>query len=451
METKKQKIGNWFRTSISAKMFVVGFIFLMLLIPLGFVKDLIRERETRQAEVIQEINEKWGNEVVLYGPIIKVPYKTYTEEKSFDEKTKTFVKTYQEILNHAYFLPKTLNIDAEVHTKQLERGIYESVVYTSDVVMNGHFSDLDFSIADVPEEDIIWDRATLLMQTSNLKGIRNEINVQLNTEEYTLKPRFDEAFMSTLESGFLADFSGTKSNTPFSIHLKINGSAALRFIPVGGETSVSMQSDWHSPSFNGNYLPNDETKKINAQGFKAHWTILETNRQFGQQFFNLLPNLNKFAFGTSLIVPIDDYQKTERTSKYGIMIIGLTLLVFLLIQIISKIAIHPFQYFMIGLALVMFYTLLISISEHQNFLIAYVIAGVAVVGLITAYSKTILKNKKFPLLILGSLSALYAFIFVIIQLENYALLVGSIGLFIILGIVMFTSKKIDWSPTEQGE
>ncbi|MRX64978.1 cell envelope integrity protein CreD [Maribacter luteus] len=444
METKKQKIGNWFRTSISARMLVVGFIFLILLIPLGFVKDLIRERETRQAEVIQEINEKWGNEVVLYGPIIKVPYKTYTEEKIFDEQTKTFTKNYKEVLNHAYFLPKKLDIKSKVNTKQLERGIYETVVYSADITMNGKFSEFNFSTADIPEKDIVWDRATLLLQTSNLKGIRNEIQISMNQQEYTLKPKFDESYMSTLESGFLKGLFAKDKNPAFSLNVLINGSESLRFVPVGGETSVSMHSDWHSPSFNGNYLPNDETKKISDNGFEAHWTVLETNRQFGQQFFNNLPNLNKFAFGTSLIIPIDDYQKTERTSKYGILIIGLTLLVFLLIQIISKIAIHPFQYFMIGLALVMFYTLLISISEHQNFLLAYVIAGVSVVGLITAYSKTILKNKKFPLLVFGSLTALYAFIFVIIQLENYALLVGSIGLFIILGIVMFTSKKIDW-------
>ncbi|WP_273274644.1 cell envelope integrity protein CreD [Maribacter polysiphoniae] len=445
METKKQKIGNWFRTSISAKMLVVGFIFLILLIPLGFVKDLIRERETRQAGVIEEINQKWGNEVIIYGPIIKVPYKTYTEEKTFDEKTKTFTKNYKEVLNHAYFLPKTLDIDSEVNTRQLERGIYETVVYTADISMNGNFNKFDFSTVDLPEKDIIWDRATLLMQTSNLKGIRNEIQIRMNQNEYTLKPKFDESYMSTLESGFLRKQLKGNGDSTFSLKIKINGSDALRFIPIGGETSVSMHSDWHSPSFNGNYLPNDETKKISNKGFDAHWTVLETNRQFGQQFFNHLPNLNKFAFGTSLIVPIDDYQKTERTSKYGILIIGLTLLVFLLIQIISKIAIHPFQYFMIGLALIMFYTLLISISEHQNFLKAYLISGVAVVGLITAYSKTILKNRKFPMLVFGSLSALYAFIFVIIQLENYALLVGSIGLFIILGIVMFSSKKIDWS------
>lgn len=444
METKKQKIGNWFRTSISARMLVVGFIFLILLIPLGFVKDLIRERETRQAEVIQEINEKWGNEVVLYGPIVKVPYKTYTEEKIFDEQTKTFTKNYKEVLNHAYFLPKKLDIKSKVNTKQLERGIYETVVYSADITMNGKFPEFNFSTADIPEKDIVWDKATLLLQTSNLKGIRNEIQITMNQQEYTLKPKFDESYMSTLESGFLKGLFAKDKNPAFSFNVLINGSESLRFVPVGGETSVSMHSDWHSPSFNGNYLPNDETKKISDNGFEAYWTVLETNRQFGQQFFNNLPNLNKFAFGTSLIIPIDDYQKTERTSKYGILIIGLTLLVFLLIQIISKIAIHPFQYFMIGLALVMFYTLLISISEHQNFLLAYVIAGVSVVGLITAYSKTILKNKKFPLLVFGSLTALYAFIFVIIQLENYALLVGSIGLFIILGIVMFTSKKIDW-------
>jgi inner membrane protein len=445
METKKQKIGNWFKTSISAKMLVVGFILLILLIPLSFVKDLIKEREIRQAEVIQEINEKWGNEVVLYGPIIKVPYKTYLEEKTFDDKTKTFVKTYQEIINHGYFLPKELNINSEVNTKQLERGIYESVVYTADVNLNGRFSNFDFSIKDIPEEDVVWDKATVLFKTSNLKGIRNEIKINLNKNEYTLKPKFDENYMSTLETGVLSKLGKENDNSPFQIDLKINGSEGLRFIPIGAETFVKMTSDWHSPSFNGNYLPNDETKKITDKGFEANWTVLETNRQFGQQFFNHLPDLNKYSFGTNLIIPIDDYQKTERTSKYGFMIIGLTLLVFLLIQIISKIPIHPFQYFMIGLALVMFYTLLISISEHQNFLIAYLIAGIAVVGLITAYSKTILKNKKFPLLIFGSLAALYSFIFVIIQLENYALLVGSIGLFIILGIIMFTSKKIDWA------
>lgn len=448
METKRNRIGNWFKTSISARMLIVGFILIILLIPLGFVKDLIRERGFRQTEVIKEINQKWGNQVTLYGPIIKVPYKTYKEEKVFDAKTKTYIKTYEDVYHNAYFLPENLAIDAEIDTESLERGIYESVVYTSDIKLKGSFKGFDFSSEDISDKDILWNKATAILKTSNLKGIRNEIAIQLDTYKLNLKPQFDDQQMSTLSSGFIKNLDKIKESTlNYSMDIKINGSERLQFIPVGRETIVNIKSDWHSPSFNGNFLPDDKTKKISEAGFEANWKILETNRQFGQQFFDRLPGLSQFSFGTDLIIPVDDYQKTERTSKYGLMIIGLTLLVFLLIQIISKIEIHPFQYLMIGLALVMFYTLLISISEHQNYLKAYLIAGSAVIGLITIYSRTILKHVKFPLLIFTSMTALYAFIFVIIQLENYALLVGSIGLFVILAIIMFASKKIDWNQS----
>ncbi|NQZ45144.1 MAG: cell envelope integrity protein CreD [Flavobacteriaceae bacterium] len=443
---KKQKFGNWFRTSITARMLVVGFILIVLLIPLGFVKDLIRERGHRQAEVIHEINQKWGNEVVLYGPIIKIPYKTYKEQRTFDDKTKTYIKTYEEIPHEAYFFPDALGIKADVDTKPLERGIYESVVFTSQIDIDGSFSSFDFSSKEIPAEDILWEKATVQFKTSNLKGINDEVEIAIGNQALALKPKFDKQYLSVLESGYLNQLSKTEGKAmDFTLSLRVNGSESLRFVPIGKETTAQMASNWHSPSFTGNYLPNDRSKRIGPDGFKADWKVLEINRQYGQQFFDELPELTSYAFGTDLIIPIDDYQKTERTSKYGLMIIGLTLFVFLMIQIISKIDIHPFQYLMIGLALVMFYTLLLSISEHQNYLIAYVIAGISVVLLISLYSRTILKNKKFPLFIFGSMTALYGFIFVIIQLENYALLVGSIGLFVILAIIMFTSKKIDWS------
>jgi inner membrane protein len=158
-----------------------------------------------------------------------------------------------------------------------------------------------------------------------------------------------------------------------------------------------------------------------------------------------MPNLNDYLFGVKLLETVDQYQQNERASKYGFLVIGLTFLVFFLIQSISKINIHIFQYTMIGLALVMFYTLLISITEHSTFSIAYIIAAIGVIIMIVLYSISILKDKKFPLFIGISLTALYSFIFVIIQLEDYALLVGSIGLFAILGAVMYFSKKIDWN------
>ncbi len=447
MEPKKAKFTSWLRDSITARMLIVGFLLLVLLIPLEFVKSLIAERSVRQQEVVKEINDKWGNEVVLSGPILKVPYKTYKEEKVFIQKTKTYEIKTEEILNYAYIFPDKLDISTNVASKEepLKRSIYESVVYTADMQVSGNFPIIDLSEKDILPKDIIWDKISVLIKTSNLKGIRNTMEINLGTQRLSMAPKYSQEYLNTIESITYEDFS-EKDNQPlsFSFNMIVNGSESLQFIPIGKETIARMKSDWTSPSHMGKYLPEDGSRELDEKGFRASWKVLQINRQFEQQFFNRLPNLKEFAFGTKLIIPVDEYQKSERTAKYGFMVIGLTLLVFLLIQLASKIYIHPFQYVMIGLALVMFYTLLISISEHSNFFKAYGIAALSVLSLITVYSRAILKGFKFPLLICGSLASLYGFIYVIIQLENYALLVGSIGLFVILAIIMFASRKIDW-------
>ncbi len=441
---QKSKFTNWLRNSITARMLIVGFLLMILLIPLEFVKSLIKERSFRQIEVTQEINEKWGEKVTIQGPIIKIPYRTYISEKKFNKETEKYEESITEIIKNAYFFPETLNIKANVDAKSLKRGIYESIVFTSSIAMNGNLPVIDFSKKDIKDKDIIWDKATIQVMTSNLKGIKNSLAIHINNTSYDLTPRYDTNNLGTLSTDHI---SGLKSSKPiaFTLDTKINGSERLAFIPIGKETKVAMESNWHSPSFSGKFLPENESKVISNDGFKASWNVSQINRQFEQSFFGNLPNLENYSFGTDLYIPVDEYQKSERSSKYGFMVIGLTLLVFLLIQIISKIYIHPFQYVMIGLALVMFYTLLISISEHSSFFKAYTIASLSVLGLITIYSKMILKGIRFPLLICTSLASLYGFIYVIIQLENYALLVGSIGLFVILTIIMFASRKIDWN------
>lgn len=446
MEQKKSRFSNWMRNSITARMLVVGFLLLVLLIPLEFVKSLINERANRQEEVVREINEKWGNEVLLSGPIVKIPYKVISEEKIFNEKSSSYFTKTNEILKYAYFFPEKLNINSQVDSKPLNRSIYESVVYSATIDVKGNFPKIDFTNSDISEENIIWEKATVLFKTSNLKGIKTTPVVNLASESLVMTPQYSTEYLSTIQSNYISNakeiFSGT---LPFSFNLKINGSESLKFLPIGKETDATMKSNWHSPSFDGNFLPEDTNKQISKDGFTATWRVLQINRQFEQSFFGKLPDLSASAFGTKLIIPVDEYQKSERTAKYGFMVIGLTLLVFLLIQLVSKIYIHPFQYVMIGLALVMFYTLLISISEHSNFLNAYAIAAFSVLALITVYSRAILKGFKFPLLICASLASLYGFIYVIIQLENYALLVGSIGLFLILAAVMFASRRIDWN------
>lgn len=446
MEQKKSRFSNWMRNSITARMLVVGFLLLVLLIPLEFVKSLINERAYRQEEVVREINEKWGNEVLLSGPILKIPYKVIFEEKIFNEKSNSYYTKTKESIENAYFFPDKLNIISQVDTKPLNRSIYESVVYSATIDVKGNFPKIDFSDTDIAEENILWEKATVILKTSNLKGIKTTPVVNLASEALSMTPQYSTEYLNTIQSNYIANakeiFAAPLS---FSFDLKINGSESLKFLPIGKETDATMKSNWHSPSFDGNFLPEDTNKEISKDGFTASWRILQINRQFEQSFFGHLPDLSASAFGTNLIIPVDEYQKSERTAKYGFMVIGLTLLVFLLIQLVSKIYIHPFQYVMIGLALVMFYTLLISISEHSNFFKAYAIAAVSVLALITVYSRAILKGFKFPLLICASLASLYGFIYVIIQLENYALLVGSIGLFLILAIIMFASRRIDWN------
>lgn len=451
INSKSGKFGKWIKTSITARMLMVGFLILILLIPLSFIKSLINERMYRQKEVVQEINQKWGKEVLLYGPILKVPYKTYHKKSILNQKTKEIQTEMIEEINYGYFFPNSLDINSTINPEEKKRGIYKTAVYKSQINITGTFSKPDFSELDIKEEDIVWDKAKLIIETSNLKGVNSLVEMKLNKNMYPFASKYENRARNVtyidlhkLESKFInTEDLPLKNNVNFSLDININGSKQIRFIPVGKETNVNIKSDWKTANFLGEYLPHN-SNKINNDGFDAKWKVLDINRPFSQQSFNGIPNLKEYAFGVNFMIPVDEYQKSERSTKYGFLVIVLTFLVFFLIQTMSKISIHPFQYLMIGIALTMFYTLLISISEHSSFLKAYIIAGISVVALISLYSKSILKGIKFPLFIALSLIALYSFIFIIIQLENYALLVGSTGLFVILASVMYASRKIDW-------
>ncbi|HAH56432.1 MAG TPA: cell envelope integrity protein CreD [Flavobacterium sp.] len=439
---------NFFQSN-TAKMMMVGLLTLILLIPLEFVKNLITERSQRQQEVITEINDKWGESVFIYGPILKVPYTYYEETVSINEKTKETVKQRKAYTNFAYFFPEELKVKSKVTTKLLNRNNYESVVFSSKMKFEGHYIQPDFSSKEIANEDIQWNKATILIQTTNLKSIKEEVKINFGNTKFTFEPVYETSSKDNteaLETGYI-DLGKILNNgkTSFGFDITYNGSQQIKMVPIGKTTQANMESNWASPSFTGNFLPDDKTKKISDNGFVANWKILHINRSFSQQIFNDLPDLRQYAFGVDFVIPVNQYQQNIRASKYGFMVIGLTFLIFFLIQSISKIKIHIFQYSMIGLALIMFYTLLISITEHSSFMKAYIISGIAVISLITLYSFAILKNRKFPMFIGVSLSSLYTFLYVIIQLENYALLVGSIGLFAILAAVMYFSRKIDWN------
>lgn len=446
-EIQNQEPKTFFQ-STTAKMIMVGFLTLVLLIPLFFVQDLISERSQRKNEVTREVSNLWGSDILFYGPILKIPYTSYDNYNVTDTKTGATTIQKKATTNYAYFFPNELTNSSKVmKNESLKRGIFNPIVFTANMNFKGNFTSPDFAKLNISPENILWDKASIIVKTTNLKSIKSELKVEINNEKLSFEPQNNDKTNYSLLSTSIFDYKSLATNDKinFNFNIVYNGSNSLKFVPIGKVTNVSIDSDWQSPSFEGTFASNDTTKSISATGFHADWKVLDINRTFSQQYSNVLPDLDDYLFGVKLIETVDEYQQNERVSKYGFLVIGLTFLIFFLIQSISKINIHIFQYSMIGIALIMFYTLLISITEHSSFSLAYGISGIAVVVLISLYSVSILKNKKFPLFIATSLSVLYAFIFVIIQMEDYALLAGSIGLFFILAAVMYFSRKIDWS------
>lgn len=407
---------------------------MLLLIPKTMINSLIVEREMRMQQTIHEVTDKWSRRQTVTGPVLSIPYKKYIESEESDK-----VKT---VTRYATFLPESLQIETEIIPEERYRGIFKVIVYKSQLMLKGRFPQPDFSEWELAESDINWNGAVVNLGISDLRGIEKEVQVQLEQENMSFQPGISHT--SLFKSGIhlpLQDRCEHVFGRDFVIDISLKGSEELFFVPVGKNTRVVMNSSWKDPSFKGSFLPERE---ITPEGFSASWNVLHFNRNYPQKWVESNYNIEASKFGVNLLIAADHYQKSLRSSKYSILVISLSFLMFFLIEVTQKLRIHAFQYILIGLALMIFYTLLLSISEHIGFNLAYWISCVSVIALIAYYSGSVLSNKKLAYLFAGSLTLIYGFIFIIIQIETYALLVGSIGLFIILALTMIYTRKISW-------
>jgi len=407
---------------------------------------LVRERENTQEDAIKEVSSKWSEEQTLSGPFLSVPFYRYVKEFSKTDSTEKIVRMKEYI----HFLPTNLNMTGKIFPEKRTRGIYEIVVYNSTFTISGIFQKVKFTDLEIPLKDILFDKAFVSLGINDLRGIEKQIVLSWNNDSCL----FNSGTVSydVVESGINAPVtisSGDSSSYKFSFNMTLKGSQKLFFTPVGEITDISTSSTWNNPSFNGAFLP--DTRTVNDSGFSANWNILHLNRNFPQRWVGNKFETSSSSFGIDLLLPVDSYQKTTRSVKYALLFICFTFIVFFFVEVLNKIFIHPVQYILVGIALVIFFTLLLSISEHVTFNMAYIISGVSTLLLIAGYIKAILKSTLLTSLISGILFFLYSFIFVIIQLQDYALLIGSIGLFIILCLAMYFSRKIDWYNLKLGE
>jgi len=427
------------KNNIYLKLGTIVFITLVLLIPTSMIRSLITEREATQNEAIKEVSSKWAEQQTISGPFVSIPYYRYVKEVSSKDSAEKIVQ----VKDYLHILPSQLNISGNINPEKRYRGIYEIVVYNSKLEISGTFNKFDLAALDIQPKDIFFDKAEFVVGIDDLRGIEEQINLSWNNQSISFNPGVssDDVVKSGINAVVKMDPKDS-STYQFKLSLNLKGSQLLYFTPVGKVTDINLSSDWPNPSFNGAFLP--DKREISEKGFKANWNILHLNRNFPQIWTGSQHTISKSSFGIDLILPVDNYQKSYRSIRYAILFIGFTFLVFFFIEVLNKVFIHPVQYILVGVALIVFYTLLLSFSEHMKYNLAFIISALSTLLLIAGYVKAILKSSQLSLLISGILTVLYTFIFVIIQLQDYALLIGSIGIFIILGLVMYFSRKIDW-------
>ncbi len=427
------------KNNIYFKVGTILLISVILLIPANMIRSMIYERENTQNEAIREVSSKWAEEQTISGPFISIPYYRYIKEFSKKDSTGKIVQ----LKEYIHILPSQLNISGNINPEKRYRGIYEIVVYNSKLNIKGSFNKLDLAAIDVAPKNILFDKAEFVIGINDLRGIEKQVNLEWNNQNISFNPGVSSNdVVSTGINALLSLDPNDSTVYNFNLSLDLKGSQLLYFTPVGKVTDINLSSEWPTPSFNGAFLP--DNREVTEKGFNANWNVLHLNRNYPQIWTTNRNNISTSSFGIDLLLPVDNYQKSYRSIKYAILFILFTFLVFFFIEVMNKVFIHPIQYILVGVALIVFYTLLLSISEHLKYNIAFIISALATLLLIAGYVKAILKSTKLTMLITGILTVLYSFIFVIIQLQDYALLIGSIGIFIILGLVMYFSRKIDW-------
>ncbi|QEM08672.1 cell envelope integrity protein CreD [Mucilaginibacter rubeus] len=434
----KQTTTDWLKESATFKLIFIGVLALLLLIPSAFIQNLVTERASRQDEMAKEVSDSWSASQIIKGPVLVIPYR---KGINITDTTK------QTPVENLYILPDNLHIKASLATQILHRGIFDVAVYNTQVKVSGNFARLNLSSLGINTNQLILNKARFEFSVSDLKGLKSNPVIKTNQPILSAEPSFESVFGNGLQAP--VDLSAVNDNEiPFDYTLDLKGSEGLSFLQLGKTTDVQVNSNWSSPSFDGNHLPDE--RKIDTGGFSAGWRMMYYNRPFPQQWTGsqkILDNDKKLAnatFGVKLRLPVDQYQKTMRTSKYAIFIILLTFISLFLTEIIRKQPIHMFNYILIGAAMVIYYTLLLSFSEQVGYNMAYLIASVSTIMLISVFISSLLKNSRAALLFAFILAVFYAFIFVIIQLEDLALMVGSIALFIIIAVLMYFSRKINW-------
>ncbi len=471
--------------SPSFKFVLVGIIVLLLMIPLLMVWGLVSEREINARNVRAEVAGSWGLEQNVKGPFLIVPFIEKSTVISDGKPVEQLVE------RRAVFLPDDLVISGDVKSKILYRSIYEATVYNASLNIAGRFNSPDLSRIAPNATKIRWRDAVFALALSSVSGLKDTASLVINkSHKIAFEPSLGSGNVrsgSGIHARLFASNAAPEGGIPafsFATDLSFAGSQALHFAPAGRNTRISLSSDWPHPSFTGAFLP--KTREISNNGFRASWQVPHLARSVPQswvgndmQVFNGFPgsspnrlqnrrqvrtkilsplsygrSLDQFGrtmFGVKFYIPLDFYDLVNRALKYGLMFLVTAFAGVFVMELLSGTRVHWVQYLFVGLAMVFFYVLLLSLSEHIGFFNAYVLSSVAVGGMLSLYVGKIYHSRSKGLIMLVLFLVIYGFLYMILRLEDYALLAGALLGFVMLGATMFLTLGVDWSGAKRRE
>ncbi len=459
--------GESLQNSKFLRVLVLGFLTLLLLIPVSSIRSVIVEREQTRNSAKAEIARQWGGAQTLMGPFLVLPYRTVREVE------KDGMKIIEEAgTKYGVVLPEALDMSAQQNSEYRQRGIFTLPVYRGSAQIAGRFAKPSLAAIGVPDTAIYWERAEIVMVLSDLRALTGGVRMQVGDQTLGFAPgsgQMSTAFTTSTVADVVADCCSDGTNVSagtvhaalplsaedkgfsFALPLSFNGSEQLHFTPLGRVTTVAMQGDWPSPSFNGAYLPRTREVSGDGQGFKAAWEIPDLSRSFGQVWRDSeIPYraLTASAFGVRLFPAVDEYTMAHRAVKYAQLFIVMTFALWWLFEVIGGIKLHLLQYLLVGAGLCAFYLLQLALSEHFGFRLAYLVASAAVTVQITLYSWSALRSLKRAAGVGTAMGALYTYLFSVLREENYALLTGAVGLFLMLSLIMWLTRRVEWGAAK---
>ena len=437
------------KTSPMARLLIMGVILVALNVPLTMMCGVVSERTARRNQVAAEVSESWGGAQTIGGPVLTVPYRyTWTDGAGQLESAMTSFN----------FLPETLEIDGVIEPGERKRSLFTVIVYTAKLKVRGRFAPPKMNDIRPLPDVVLWDRASVSLGVADPRGIGRAIDLNWNGQNQRFVPGSSPIglFASRVQAPAPGMTAERTDPYPFELDVEVKGTREFRVLPAGNETVVRLTSSWPHPSFIGTA---PDPPRVDANGFAASWRVPYFGRGFAGEWKGDDPQVADAlarqaavaAFGVALVQPVDSYVQTDRAVKYAALFIVMTFVLAFAWEIAGGVLVHPIQYLFVGFTMCVFYLLLLSLSEHRGFDFAYVVATSATVLLLSWYWSWVLGGRSQGTVMGAAMSALYGYLYLLLRLEDYALLAGSVGLFVMLSLVMFLTRRVNWYELKLGE